>query len=369
MLRTHRYPLCPNRHQETVLLGWLEFCRQLYNAGLEHRIGAWKQARVSISYNAQTAELTALRAEDAEVADIPVEVARSALRRLDRAFAAFFRRYKSGEGKPGFPRFRGRQWYDSFGLGLARCEGDRVLIPKLGPVRFHLYRPLQGAIQDVTIRRKNGRWFVCFSSDLGPAPEKVPVARAVGIDLGLTSFAVLSDGTEVGNPRFFRRAEAVLAARQRRLQAKKRGSKSRERAKVLAGKAHEHVRNQRLDFCRKLAVDLLSRYDLVAYEDLQIRNMVRHPGLAKSISDASWGVFLHCLASKAESAAKWAVPVDPRGTSQRCSCCGAAVKKSLSERQHRCECGLQLSRDENAARNVLRLAAGRAVVEVGRSSN
>lgn len=234
-----------------------------------------------------------------------------------------------------------------------------MLVPKLGLVRFNLYRPIEGSIKDATIRHKNGRWFVCFACDLGPAPDKAPVARATGVDLGLTSFAVLADGTEVENPRFFRKGEALLATRQRKLQLKKRGSKSRERAKRLVGKAHEHVKNQRLDFSRKLAVDLFSRYDLVAFEDLQIRNMIRS-SLGKSIFDAAWGVFLNALVCKAESAGKWAVPVDPRGTSQRCSDCGAVVKKELSERQHRCGCGLTLGRDHNAALNIL--AAGRAVV-------
>jgi putative transposase len=361
MNRTYRYPLHPTRQQEAVLSGWLEWCRQLYNAGLEHRVGAWKTAHVSVGLYDQYTELTDLRADDEEAKAVPSDIARSSLRRLDRAFQAFFRRCKSGE-KPGFPRFRGRQWFDSFGIGRARCEGNRVLVPKLGAVRFHLYRPLTGKVRDVTLRRKNGRWFVCFTCDLGPAPEQVPAAHTVGIDLGLTNFAVLSDGSEIGNPRFFHAGESQLATRQRRLQLKKRGSKSRERAKLLVGKAHEHVRNQRLDFARKLAADLFRRYDLVAHEDLQIRNMIRSP-LGKSISDASWGIFLNCLTLKAESAAKWVVPVDPRGTSQRCSSCGTVVKKELSERWHRCGCGLHLGRDENAARNILQLAAGRAVAE------
>ena len=132
MLRTYRYPLRPNRQQEAVLLAWLEHCRQLYNASLEHRMGAWKKARISVGYNAQTAELTALRAVDAEAAAISFEAQRSALRRLDLAFGAFYRRCKSGQ-KPGYPRFRSRHRFDSFGIGRTRCEGNRVLIPKLGP--------------------------------------------------------------------------------------------------------------------------------------------------------------------------------------------------------------------------------------------
>jgi putative transposase len=359
MRRTYRYPLYPTRQQEGVLLGWLHFCQQLYNAALEERIGAWKRARKPIRLYDQQRELTELRASDADASAVPVLVARSALHRLDRAFAAFFRRCNGGE-MPGFPRFRSRDRYDSFGIGRVRCDGDRVLVPKLGPVKFNAYREMRGEIKDVAIRRKCGRWFVCFSCDLGDAPAKIPVVRAIGVDLGLATFAVLSDGGAIQNPRFFREGEKLLADRQRRLALKKRGSRSRQRAKLLVGKAHEHVQNQRLDFSRKLTVDLFSRFDLVAYEDLRIRNMVRSP-LGKSISDAAWGIFINCLVAKAESAGRYAIAVDPRGTSQRCSGCGTVVKKELSERTHSCECGLRIGRDENAALNILALAPGRGV--------
>jgi putative transposase len=358
MTRTYRYPLRPTKAQEATLLAWLGFCQRLYNAALEHRIGAWRRARKSVSLYAQTTELAVLRSEDSDAAAVPSDIARSALRRLDRAFQAFFRRCRSGE-KPGFPRFRGRDWYDSFSFPAVRVEGNRVHVPKLGPVRFHDYRPLQGEVREVTIRRGAGRWWVSFSCDLGDAPPKVAVRRATGIDLGLTTFATLSDGSEVPNPRYFRAGEQCLAWRQQALARKCRGSKSRARAKLLVQKAHEHTRNQRLDFSRKLAAQLYAEYDLIAYEDLAIRNMIRGP-LAKSIGDAAWGTFIRCLTSRAESAGRHAVAVDPRGTSQRCSGCGTVVPKALSERVHRCPCGLVLSRDQNAALNVL--ALGRSAV-------
>jgi putative transposase len=360
MTRTYRYPLRPTKAQEAVLVEWLAFCQQLYNAALEHRIGAWRRARVSVGYNAQTAELTELRRLDEEAGTVPVDVARSALRRLDRAFQAFFRRCRSGE-KPGFPRFRGRDWYDSFSLRALRVDGNRVYVPKLGPVRFHDYRPLEGEVREVTIRRGAGRWWVSFSCDLGDAPPKVVVRRATGIDLGLTTFATLSDGSEVPNPRYFRQGEDCLARRQRVLAGKCRGSKSRARAKLLVQKAHEHVRSQRLDFSRKLAAELFGQYDLIAYEDLNIRAMTRGT-LAKSIGDAAFGTFIRCLTSKAESAGRHAVAVDPRGTSQICSGCGTKVPKTLSERLHECSCGLRIGRDLNAARNVLALGRSAAAL-------
>jgi putative transposase len=359
MLRTFRYPLRLNRANQAVLTSWLESCRQLYNGALEHRIGAWQKARVSITYAMQTAELTALRAEDDEYAAIPVRVSRSALRRLDRAFQAFFRRVKAGD-KPGFPRFRAYGRYDSFSIGrVAPCE-DRVRIPKLGPLRFHLYRPLRGTVRDTQLRRSCGRWFVCFSCDLGPAPEKRPPRRIVGIDVGLTHFAVTSDGEVIDNPRWYRQAELLLARRQRALAPKRRGSASREKARLLVGRAHLKIHNQRLDHARKLACSLYARYDAVVFEKLNIAGMIRGRNLGKSIADAGWRMLASALKCKAEDAGAWAIEVDPRGTSSRCSSCGTDVPKTLSDRVHSCHaCGLEIDRDLNAARNILAFPPGR----------
>jgi putative transposase len=234
-------------------------------------------------------------------------------------------------------------------------------------VRFHQYRQLKGTVLDVTLRKEAGdKWFVCFAVDLGPAPKKVPVRSMVGIDVGLTTFATVSDGTEIPNPRFGRNAAAMLARRQQALSQKRRGSASRRRAKGLIAKAHALIQNQRKDHARKLAVFFCQKYDLIAHEDLNIRGMV-HGNLARSIHDAAWGTFIHALTCKAEEAGKWVIPVDPRGTTQRCSACGTVVQKDLSVRVHDCPaCGLRLGRDLNAARNVL--ALGRSAVAVAEGS-
>lgn len=382
MHRTFRYPLHPTAVQEATLVSWLGICCTLYNAALQHRRDAWqhekKQRQLAedrgearekvrgVAYESQTKELTAVRATDAVVASLPIEALRSALRRVDRAFRAFFRRVKSGE-TPGHPRFRPRHRYDSFGIGrISPQSGDRrgtrsacVRIPNLGLVRFHEYRPLRGRVLNTEVRRTAGKWYVCFSCDIGEAPEKKPVASAVGVDVGLSTFGTLSDGTAIENPRHFREAEEQLAMRQQRLARRKKGSNGRDRAKLLVAKAHQHVRQQRLDFARKLACALLAKYDLVAYEDLNIRGLMK-TRMAKSIGDAAWGVFIHALVCKAEEAGRWAVAVDPRGTTQRCSSCGTHVPKDIGVRVHECSCGCVLGRDENAARNVL--ALGRSAV-------
>lgn len=367
MIRTFKYPLRPTVRQRAVLESWLILCRQLYNCALEQRRECWKMAsRKSLSLYGQQKELTALRAADPLYASLSVEAARSALRTLQRAFDGFFRRVKSGE-TPGYPRFKGKDQFSSFGIGRVNIEGKKVRVPNLGLVRFHLYRPLEGEIRDVRLCRQADRWFVCFTCEVGEAPAKKPVSKAVGIDLGLNSFAVLSDGKRIENPRYFRRGEAILARHQRALATKKFGSQSRFRAKLLVQKAHANVRNQRLDFARKLAAELFQTYDFVAYEDLNIQGMGKS-WLAKSINDAAWGGFIRALVSKAECAGTWAVPVNPQSTSIRCSRCGNEVPKALSERTHRCPCGFVLDRDENAARNILALGRSAAVVS-GHSPN
>lgn len=355
MIRTFRYPLQPTRDQEAVLNSWLTACQQLYNGALQERRDAFEKAGVRVSKFVQNRELAQLRQEDPEWAEVPSAVLRSAIARLDCAFQAFFRRCELGE-VPGFPRFKSEGRYDSFSVPGEKIEIDvnRVRLPKLGKVKFHEYRPIKGKVLECRVRRSAFRWWVCFVCELGEAPTKIPIRSAIGIDLGLSSFAVLSDGTRVENPKFFQKGKEVLVRRQQTLARCQRGSNSRQKQKILVGRAHEHVHNQRLDFSRKLAAGLVTKFDLIAHEDLQIARMVRG-SFGKSINDAAWGLFLHALNCKAEYAGKTAVAVDPRGTSQICSNCGQVVAKSIAEREHVCFCGFVVDRDHNAALNVLAL--------------
>jgi putative transposase len=354
MIRTFKYPLYPTKSQAAILLDWVEACRQLYNGALEHRIGAYKKGNSVTKYE-QFGELTDLRQSDPYWKSVPSEIERSALKRLDKAYASFFRRCKHGE-KPGFPRFKGKGRYNSFSF-LSRVEDCRVNVPKVGGIRFHLYRPIQGKIKETTLRFTNNRWYVCFSCELEDVPKIIP-RTSIGIDLGLTHFLTLSNGSTIDNPRFLKVSEDKLAQRQRILSRKTRGSNNSKKTRLLVSKIHERIKNQRIDFSRKLACELFSRYDLIAHEELSIRELVQG-NLSKSINDASWGIFINCLTLKAENAGKWAVGVNPRGTTQKCSSCGEIVKKELKDRVHSCTCGLTLDRDHNAALNIL--AAGRAV--------
>jgi putative transposase len=348
-----------------VLNEWRKACCSLYNGALEQRIAWWRQKR-AISYEDQTAQLTELRAADPTWKKVPIEVLRSPLQRLKKAYAAFFRRCKNGD-KPGFPRFRSSRRYDSFSIGRVSVKKDRVHVPKLGHVKMNLYRPIEGTIRNVIIKRDAaGKWWVVFQCDLGAAPAKCEIKTKIGIDLGLTTLATLSTGEEIRNPRFAKRGADQLTKRQRKLAKKRKGSKNRERQRILVAKAHVHVANQRLDHARKEAKKLYDTYDEVMHEDLNVSALSR--GLfSKSFADASWGLLLRCCASKAEYAGKHLTPKDARGTSQRCSHCGVIVPKTLADRVHRCySCGLAIGRDHNAAINVLNARPGRSGADKAR---
>ena len=357
MIRTLNYPLYPTAKQETALLNILATCQRLYNAALEQRIDAYRKQRKNLTEYAQQRDLAELRKHDAVFGQVATTILRSALSRLDRAYKAFYRRLKTGQ-KPGFPRFRNRERYNSFSFpcqpGTEVFRDNFVRIPAFGFTKFKKYRPLKGIPKEASIRRTAAGWTLAVVCDLGPAPGKVKVRTFTGIDVGLTHFASLADGTHVDNPRFYRKSEDIISYRSQRLEKKNKGSKSWLRAKCLLAKAHVRIKHQRLDFIRKLAKLLVTKYDLIAYENLDINALIRG-NLAKSILDASWEIFTDCIKFKAEEAGTYAVGVSPKGTSQRCSRCAAVpvTKKTLADRIHFCgNCGLQLDRDHNAAINI-----------------
>lgn len=361
-MRCYRYPLRLLAHERAAVDMWRVQCCTLYNAALEQRRDGWKRQRRLIGYFLQCKDLTDLRQEP-EWRATPVQCQQNTLHNVDRSFAAFFRRCKAGQ-TPGHPRFRARERYSSISFPGRDCpvepaplEGGSgyIQIPKLGRVRFKQHRPMQGQVREVTLRvDARGRWFVSMVCDVGEAPEKrtVRAGCVTGIDLGLKEFAVLSSGEAIANPRFYRRGQESLARAQRVLALKKRGSNSRRRAKRAVGRCHERVSHQRLDFHRKLAKNLCSRFDLIAHEDLNVRGLARGM-LSKSVADVGWGQFISILGHKAEEAGVHLVAVDPRNTTQACSSCSAIVPKGLGDRVHRCGCGCVLDRDHNAALNVL----------------
>ncbi len=355
--KTYRYKLCPTPEQEQVLETVLWHCRRLYNVALEERKTAYDRRGVTISYYQQKAELPDLKAAFPELASVHSQVLQDVLLRLDKAFQAFFRRVQAGE-KPGYPRFQGRNRYHSFtypqyGNG-AVVDGRLLSLSKIGRVKIRVHRPLEGTPKTVTISKEADGWYACISCENVPTHPLPKTGNVTGIDVGLKVFYVTSQNEVCENPRHFRKAEAALRRKQRKLARCEKGSKNREQVKQQVAKHYQKVKRQRADFHHKETLHLLRQYDTIYLKDLQVANLVRNHHLAKSISDAGWSQFRSILECKAVWAGKRVVAVPPQYTSQLCSRCGAYVQKSLSVRTHMCpECGLVLDRDHNGALNVL----------------
>jgi putative transposase len=280
------------------------------------------------------------------------------LERLDKAYKSFFHRIREKGQKAGFPRFKGFGRYDSFTLKQAgwKLVGRYLTITRVGKFKLFLSRPIEGTIKTVTVRRvPGGKWLVAFSCENVPAKVLPTSEKEVGIDVGIKSFCVDSDGGIVENPVYFKKSENILRRRQRALARKQNGSKNRADARVLVAKTHAKISNQRRDFLHKTANTYINEYGKIMVEELHIKNMVQNRHLAKSISDSSWGMFFEFLSYKAEEAGRTVIKVNPNGTSQICSGCGERVPKSLSVRTHRCPyCSLVIDRDINASLNILR---------------
>jgi putative transposase len=284
----------------------------------------------------------------------------------ERAWAAISRFYenckKKVAGKKGFPAFQKDCRSIEYKTSGWKLSGDRKTITftdKLGIGRLKMkgthdlgfYSPEQ--IKRVRLVRRADGYYVqlCLSVDRHEVMERT--GKAIGLDVGLKEFYTDSDGLLVGNPRFLRKSEKTLKRSQRRVAKKVKGSENRRKARVVLGKHHLKISRQRKDHAMKLARCVLISNDVVAYEDLRIKNMVRNHCLAKSINDASWYQFRGFLEYFGRVFGKVTVAVAPQYTSQECSSCGVMVKKSLSVRTHACHCGCVMDRDHNAARNIL----------------
>jgi len=381
--RSYRYLLQPTASQRAALERLL--CRQceLYNAALEERRGAWKWEGRSVNHVDHCRTLTDLRGVRPDILENGVAVCRGTLKRLDRAFGAFYQRSRNGK-TPGFPRFKSVrrwdsvQWEDSGGWHL-NLEQSRLRLLGVGEVKMRLHRSLRGTPKAMTVSREGRRWWVSVRCTDVPAKDLCHTGRDVGIDLGICAVVSTSDGDVVSEGRYGQRARNRLAEAQQSLSRKQRGSQHRDRAVERVARAHRKIRNQRKDLAHKLSRSLVNDYDLIVHEDLKIVNMVRRPkrvrtgdgtsvrrgaaakaGLNRSIHDAGWGVLLRFIAYKAEEAGREVIAVDPRHTSQRCSKCGyVSVANRQAQAKFEClACGHTDHADVNAAINILR--AGRA---------
>ncbi len=356
-----RYRLYPSKPQTEILEEQLELCRQTHNFLLDYCKQQYKETGKTPSQYDMIKLLTSLKHTRAEFALVYSQVLQNIAKRIKDGYTNFFARRKAGL-KAGLPRFKkyGRYksiTYPQFGF---KIEDNKLVLSKIGALRIRQHREIQGQVRTLTVKRvPSGKWFACFSCIVEAQPREKPF-EDVGVDVGLNSYAVLSDGIRIENPRFYRRSEKRLAHLQRGVSRKERGGRNWVKAKTRVARLHEKIANRRTDFLHKDSRKIADKYKTVYFEDLKIGNMVRNHCLAKSISDAGWGRFIRMIAYKEEESGGQLIKVDPRNTTQMCSRCGEHVKKTLSDRIHECpHCGLVMDRDHNAALNIL--ARGREI--------
>jgi putative transposase len=367
--RAYRFRFYPTPEQEAILARTFGCARFAYNHMLRLRTDAWYQRQERVGYHETSAALTALKKtpEHAwlnEVSSVPVQ---QALRHLQTAFANFFAK------RAKYPNFRRKDGAQSaeYTTSAFKWDGASLKLAKMNAplaIRWSRTIPKGAQVTTVTVSKDaSGRYHVSMLCDdaVGAKPE---VSGKVGIDLGLTHFAILSTGEKITAPNTFRKNEAKLAKLQRRLAKKQKGSANRMKAKLKVARMHARTADSRRDFLHKLSSRLINENQVIAIESLAVSNMQKNRCLAKSISDASWSEFTRQLEYKAQWYGRTLVGIDKwYPSSKRCSDCGhTVVKMPLNIRAWTCpECGSIHDRDINAARNVL--AAGLAASAHGES--
>lgn len=362
MIKTFQYQLYPTKSQQRTMESVVETCRRFYNDCLGERKTAYEERGETIGKLEQLRKVKILKETNSYAQNNHSHVLQIVVSDLDKAFQAFFRRVKAGE-KSGYPRFKGKDRFDSFGLkengNGFKLDGRRLKLSGIGRIAVRWHRPLEGEIKTLRVCRKAGKWFVSFACEIEvkPLPK---TGHAVGVDVGISSLIATSDGGQVENPKWYREGQAKLRVLQRRVARRKKGGNSRRKAVLSLQIHHEYIKNQRKDFLNKLANNLIVNNDLIAIEDLHIQNMVKNQHLSKSILDGGWGYFAQRLSDKAAEAGREVVRVNPAYTSKTCSGCGAIFENlDLSVRWVECNCGLSMNRDVNAAINILNKALTR----------
>ena len=360
--RAYKFRIYPDAKRQLEIDERLILAQQLYNRLLEKSIDAYKNGKTKVSMAQFNRFVKEIIQEDQRFMKLYSQTRCEIEYRLMKAYQNFFRRIKSGERRKGFPRFRSQDRYKSITYpqdnGSFSIEKNRLRVSRIGTMKIELHRSIEGTIKTLSIKKNAGDYYAIFSTIQEIEIPRIKNTNPVGIDVGLETFATLSNGTKIQKPNFARKREKKLARWQRIVARKEKGSKNREKAKLKLSKSWQEVNNQTDDYLHKITNQLInSEYTSFAVEKLNIKNMVRNHNLARSIYNASWNKFIQILTYKAESAGMEVIPVVPADTTRTCSNCRNVQDVDLDERIYICNrCGMQKDRDINAAINILEKA-------------
>jgi putative transposase len=361
-----KYRIYPSNKQQRKINSQLELTKKLYNHLLEKAKETYKTEGKMLTKFDMNNNLVMLKKEHPEYLQLYSQVLQNICDRVAKAYSNFFKRAKrkkAGERiKVGFPRFKKQTKSLTYPQSGFEIEGKKLFLSKIGNISIILHRPMYGMIKTLAIKKHlSGKWFAIFSCQIAEQKLRTKGNETVGIDVGLTSFVAMSDGSKVRFPDFLAKSEMKLKKLQRRLSRKKKGSSNRRKARTRFACLHEKIENQRYDFLHKLSNSIVERYPLIAVEELKVQTMMQNNFLAKKISDASWKSFTAMLCYKAAKAGCKVMFVNPRNTTKMCSNCGNVKEMNLSERTYSCPvCSMQMDRDTNAAKNILSIAVSTA---------
>ncbi|NEP48115.1 MAG: transposase [Moorea sp. SIO3C2] len=389
MIIAYQYKLKPTKEQRSQIDNWLSMLCAQYNYLLADRFNWYEQNRCSVNacplvcylsdlrdnpdYFSQKKTLPNLKKTHPWYKTIHSQVLQDVVKRVKFAFDRFIKGDSNGK-RSGRPRFKKRHRYRTFTYPQMKegcLEGCLINLPKLGKIKVILHRPIPAGfkIKTASITKKCDGYYLVLSLEDKTVPEVKPninLNSIIGIDVGLKDFLTTSEGEPIEIPQYYRKSQKRLKVIQKRVSRRKKGSNNRLKAIKQLGKQHKKIADKRKYFHFKTANYLLSKYDVIAYEKLNVKGLAKSR-LAKSVLDAGWSSFLTILTSKAENAGLLAVPVSPKNTSQNCSNCGKKVPKKLQVRWHDCpHCGCNLDRDHNAAINIRKRAEGQSVLKAQR---
>ena len=357
--RNYKYRLSPKGGNLTRLNQTLDTCHYVYNQLLDARNKHYEKTKKTLT----CFDCNKLIKDMDLKHPVHSQVLQNVSVRVDLAYLGFFRRLKDKSSKAGFPRFKSADRFDSFTFPQTgfKLTPKKLWMSKIGDVRINLHRPIEGKMKTLTIKREGNYWYAIFSCEVEITPKTKGWKRAVGVDVGCIDFATLSNGEVIKHPKFLKQSQDKLSKIQgkySKLKTKPKDDKQRIKTKKALVALHCKIKNQRKDFLHKLSKKFVTEYSHVCVEDIKPSQMLNDNwrSLNKSILDSGWTTFRQMLHNKAVEAGCEVRDVNPAYTSQMCSGCGNIVKKELSERQHKCNlCGLDIGRDLNAARNILRV--------------